>query len=74
MPSITINDEARRAIANAATRPFRDIALAVAPDAFNIQLDQTTYDRLAERRFPQESWSDLVIRLIAFHQSGGRHH
>ena len=42
MPSITINDEARRAIANAATRPFRDIALAVGPDAFNIQLDQTT--------------------------------
>jgi hypothetical protein len=74
MPSITINDEARRAIANAATPPFRDTALPVGPDAFNIQLDQTTCDRLAERRFPQESWSDLIIRLTALHQSGGRHH
>ena len=74
MPSITINDEARRAIANAATPPFRDTALPVGPDAFNLQLDQTTYDRLDERRFPQESWSDLIIRLTALHRSGGRRH
>lgn len=72
MPTINITEEASRALRGLATKPFRDTGTRRADGTIDVPVEEETVERLSGCAMPGETASDTIIRLAAFHRSGGK--
>lgn len=72
MPTVTITDEAVRALQANARGEFKETGHRNADGTWDVPLTDDTIERLEDRRHPQETISDTIIRIAAYATSSGR--
>lgn len=71
MKKIVVSDEAMAAIRTASHGHLEQTARRV-PAGWELPLQDDTFERLEDMRMEGETHSDVIIRAVAFFQSGGR--
>lgn len=70
MSIITITAECEQLIRANATAPFRNNAIKLPNGDYKIPIEDETLARLDQIKFPDESYSDAIIRGLSIMRSG----